>query len=483
LPDNIPGKEEIQSDIVVIGYGGAGAAAAITAHDLGVQVLVLEKLEQGGGNTALGPSSFYTPPRDKLPQAVAHFEKLSFGNTPVEVIRAYVEEAANNKDWIEKLGGMTHVTHLPKRFPWHGPPAWPNVPGADGMVNSYVGDVEALSGPPLWKLLSTNVESRGIRVLTSTPAKELVTGKKGEVVGVIAERAGKKITVKARRAVVLTSGGFGSSEVMRSQYLPFSRFFVNASPGNTGDGIIMAQKVGAVLWHMTVIQSTFGLHRAEYQFPFGIQYYNPNFIWVNRFGRRFTTETGWEAHMFHWTLMRHDPTLPGYPQLPIYVIFDKEGMKQRLNRVNLNNYEWSDDNSAEVASGWINKGNTTRELAAQLGIDGASLENTLNRYNENCSLGIDPEHGRLREHLAPIVSPPFFGMELWPQITSAMGGPRRDHKARVLNMEGQPIPRLYSAGELGSFQGFLYSGGSSMGEPLAVGRTAGRNASVETPWC
>jgi succinate dehydrogenase/fumarate reductase flavoprotein subunit len=494
MPDKIACKE-IESEVVIIGYGGAGAAAAITAHDLGAEVLILEKLPTGGGNTALGPSSFNTPPRDKVSQAVALLEKLSFGNTPNEVIQAYVEEAINNKEWIEKLGGTTQVTHLRQTWPWHGPPAWPNIPGTEAITNSYVTDrdignlnpwstetrVEVQSGRPLWKLLSSNVESRGIKVMVSTPAKELVTNKKGEVVGLIAEHQGKMLSIKARRAVVLTSGGFGSSEVMRSQYLPFSKFYVEGSPGSTGDGIIMAQKVGAVLWHMTVIQSSFGLHRDEYQYPFGIQYYTPRFIWVNQFGRRFTTETGWEAHMMHWTLMRNDPMVPGYPQLPVFVIFDKEGVKERLSRQNLNNYEWSEDNSAEIAKGWIKKGSSLRELARQLLIDEESLENTVNRYNENCRLGIDPEHGRLKDRLAPLDSPPYYGLELWPKMTGTMGGPRRDPKARVLNLEGRPIPRLYSAGELGSFQGFLYCGGASMGEPLAVGRIAGRNAAAEEP--
>jgi succinate dehydrogenase/fumarate reductase flavoprotein subunit len=482
LTKRVSQSYETETDIVIVGYGGAGASAAIVSHDLGAQVIILEKMPQGGGNTALGPSSFASTPKDKVPQAVEYFEKSSFGNTDRPTIQAYAEEAVKNKEWIEQLGGTVHTTHFKDQWPWHGPPAWPHFPGAEAIVNgNYVGEKEVQSGGPLWGLLSANVEKRGIKVLTSTPAKELITNDRGEVIGVNAEQEGKRISFKAKRAVILTSGGFASSEVMRSQYLPYSKFYINGSPGNTGDGIIMAQKVGAVLWHMTVIKSKFGFIFPGYEFPFGITYHTPKFIWVNKFGRRFSTETGWESHMLHWSLMRHDPMVPGYPQLPIYGISDSDSVKQQLSRFSLNNYKWSKDNSVEIAKGWIKQANTIRDLASQIGVEETTLEDTVARYNQNCKLGIDPEHGRLKDHMAPIETPPYYGIEMWPQMSNTLGGPRHDYKARVVNMEGKPIPRLYAAGELGSFQGFLYSGGAGMGEPLAVGRIAGRNAAAENP--
>jgi succinate dehydrogenase/fumarate reductase flavoprotein subunit len=484
MSKNPSSRWDIETDIAIVGYGGAGASAAITAHDIGAKVIILEKMPKGGGNTALGPSSFFSTSGDKVSQVVEYFEKSSFGNTDRPTIQAYVEEAVKNKEWIEQLGGTVHTTHYKDEWPWHGPPAWPHFPGAEAIGNgNYVGDKEVKSGGPLWALLSANVEKRGIKVMISAPAKELVTNDNGEVIGVIAEQKGKRISIKANQAVILTSGGFASSEVMRSQYLPFSQFLVNGSPGNTGDGITMAVKVGAALWHMTVIKSRPGFKSPDYEFPLGITYYTPRFVWVNKFGRRFTTETGWEAHMLHWAFMRNDPMVPGYPHLPFYGISDSDSVKERLCRYSLNSYEWSKDNSVEIAKGWIKQANTIRELARQIGVDEATLEDTVSRFNQNCKLGIDPEHGRLKDHMAPIDTPPYYGIELWPQMANTLGGPRHDYKARVVDLEGKPIPRLYAAGELGSFQGFLYSGGTGMGEPLAVGRIAGRYAAEEEPWC
>ena len=484
-------KEELESDVIVIGYGGAGAAAAITAHDSGASVTILEKMPEPGGNSALSEISFFTPSADKVPQAVEHIHKLCFGSTELDVIQAYVEESVNNKPWIEQLGGTTQPTQTGVglvRYPYVRKPAFPNIPGAEAMTNSritYTHKGDTPFGNRLWTLLENNVERRGIRVMTSTPAKELVTNKKGEVIGVIAERKGEAISLKAKKAVVLSCGGFASNEAMKDLYLPFKPFFCVGSPGNTGDGIMMSQKVGAALWHMTSIKSNLYMRPQRGKASFLTAYCSPKFIYVNKHGFRFSNETGWECHIAHWSLCHWDPYQPGYPQLPVYGICDKEALDAGPLAIPsglYRNYQWSSDNSAEVAKGWIIEGRSTGELAKKLSIDETALEDTINKYNQYCQAGIDPEWGRSRETLKPVDKAPYYAVELWPVMTNTLGGPRRDAGARVLNNEGQPIPRLYSAGELGSLWGFLYCGGGNGGEILAVGRIAGRNAAAEKPW-
>jgi succinate dehydrogenase/fumarate reductase flavoprotein subunit len=130
---------------------------------------------------------------------------------------------------------------------------WPNYPGVEHTESRWVaGEIgkEGRVAAPLWKLLVDNVERRGIEVMTSTPAKELITNEKGEVIGVVAEREGRVISIKAKRAVVLTCGGFEYNDAMKDAYLPLTPIYPIGTPGNTGDGLIMAQKVGAALWHM-----------------------------------------------------------------------------------------------------------------------------------------------------------------------------------------------------------------------------------------
>ncbi|MBI4295806.1 MAG: FAD-dependent oxidoreductase [Chloroflexi bacterium] len=485
-------RADMESDVVIVGAGGAGGAAAIAAHDAGAKVIILEKMPEPGGNTRLSQASWFCPAPDPETQAQAinYTETLCLGNTDREVVQAYVQEATRTKTWIEGLGASTKLTRfLQVRYPQITHPSWPNFPGAKAQVNyrlSYEADLEYF-GQKLWELLASHLERRDIKITCNTPAKELVTNEKGEVIGVIAERDGQRISVRAKRAVVLTCGGFEFNETMKEEYLPFKPIYAAGNPGNTGDGIVMAEKVGAALWHMTIHVGGFGFKAPEYDAPFGAgtSFVFPGFIYVNKDGKRFTNELGRETH-FQWqALMFFDSKKPGYPTIPLYSIFDRENicrgplsaMASARNKV----YQWSLDNSAEIAKGWIKQGKTIRELAKQISVDEATMENTVAKYNEHCKAGVDVDFHRARETMAPIKEPPYYAMELWPTMVNTMGGPRRDGKARIINTSGQPIPRLYSAGELGSLWGFLYPGGGNVGEVLAVGRIAGRNAAAEKP--
>ena len=144
-------------------------------------------------------------------------------------------------------------------------------------------------------------------------------------------------------------------------------------------------------------------------------------------------------------------------------------------------YKWSLDNSTEIAKGWVGQGKTVRELAKRIGVDQANLEETVAKYNDFCKAGWDRDFGRSKETLEPISEGPFYSIELWPCLVNTQGGPQRDHQARVLDNAGKPIPRLYSAGELGSVWGFLYSGAGNLSEVIAFGRIAGLNAAREEP--
>ena len=143
-------------------------------------------------------------------------------------------------------------------------------------------------------------------------------------------------------------------------------------------------------------------------------------------------------------------------------------------------YPWSEDNSAELAKGWIKRADTVGELAGLIGLDSAALEATVARWNAGCSAGRDDEFGRTLM-LNPIAQGPFYAVEMSPSMLNTQGGPRRNEHAQVVRPNGRPIPRLYSAGELGSIYSYLYQGTGNLGECLAFGRIAGRNVAAETP--
>jgi len=116
-----------------------------------------------------------------------------------------------------------------------------------------------------------------------------------------------------------------------------------------------------------------------------------------------------------------------------------------------------------------------------VGLDPGGLWDTVRRWNRYCDAGQDPDFGRTLM-MAPIGAAPFYAVELSPSMLNMQGGPRRNEKAQIMRPDGAPIPRLYSAGELGSIYSYMYQGTGNIGECLAFGRIAGRNAAAETPW-
>ena len=144
-------------------------------------------------------------------------------------------------------------------------------------------------------------------------------------------------------------------------------------------------------------------------------------------------------------------------------------------------YGWSDDNSKEVEKGWIKQADTIEQLATLVDLDSQSLASTIKEWNDGCTNGDDKQHGRTMM-LNPIIEPPFYAIEMSPSMLNTQGGPRRNEKAQIVRPDSSPIPRLYSAGELGSIYSYLYQGTGNIGECLAFGRIAARHAVAERPW-
>jgi hypothetical protein len=144
-------------------------------------------------------------------------------------------------------------------------------------------------------------------------------------------------------------------------------------------------------------------------------------------------------------------------------------------------YQWSEDNGVELERGWIKRAESIAGLAQAIGLDARALEGSVQRWNRMCAEGSDTDFGR-RRMLIPIGKPPYYAIELSPSMLNTQGGPRRNEHAQVVDPDNRRIPRLYSAGELGSIYSYLYQGTGNIGECLAFGRIAARNAVAETPW-
>jgi succinate dehydrogenase/fumarate reductase flavoprotein subunit len=486
----VPDKWDREADVIIVGFGGAGVAAAVTTFDLDEEVLILEKAPEGrhGGNTRIAAQGYLNT---SLPDKAATYLKALCGpfTVPDEMIRVWAEEMSQNNDWLASLGGDPQEhQHQPEGI------EFPELPGSDCVHKFHDGPKYGYS--LTWKRFESFVIGRSISVLYETPGRELIQHPETkEILGVLAVANGKPLLVKARKAVILTCGGFENNQEMIRNYLPGLPYcYPSGTPFNEGDGIAMALGVGADLWHMNNyagpsmalkvpgIPSTFSMQALHFSktLPGGMIVVGPD-------GKRFADE---KFKTRHGKVPVSGTWAPLRVPCPMYMIFDQTMMSaaplynKRPNRgwtAIMERYDWSDDNSAEVERGWIKRGETIGALATAIGMESGSLEQTVVRWNAQADSGIDEDFGRTLM-LAPIGDAPYYAVELSPSMINTQGGPRRNVKAQIVRPDGTPIPRLYSAGELGSIYSYLYQGTGNIGECLAFGRIAGRNAAAEPAW-
>jgi succinate dehydrogenase/fumarate reductase flavoprotein subunit len=478
-------KWDDKADVIVVGFGFAGATAAITAHDAGANVLLLEKAPEKhkGGNSRVSANLVFWP--DDIEKAKSYFKSMAgpyMDNVPEAMLQAWAVEMNANRAWLENLGMKTaEIPYI----------EFPEFEGSD-CVHVLMNGEGPVGGERLWRVVEPAVSKRPIRVLYETPALSLVK-RDGAIVGLIAERQGKRVAIKANRAVVLTCGGFENNPQMVRNYVNgLPNIFPVGTPYNTGDGIRMGIEAGADLWHMNNISGPILSFKAP-EIPVA-QWLNlphgRSYIFVAGDGTRFTMEgdpcvTG----DLHGKVKRNGAWTQQVLPAPIHMIFDEAYRKSGhigkatadWDAVHGNNYGWSDDNLREVEKGWIKKADTVGSLAVLMNIPAARLEATVARFNISAVDGDDAEWGRAPATMAALDAPPFYAMELTPAFVNTQGGPRRNKDAQIVGVDGAPIGRLYSAGELGSIYPFLYQGGGNIGECFAFGRIAGRNAAKETP--
>ncbi|MGI5132903.1 FAD-dependent oxidoreductase [Pseudonocardia sp. CA-107938] len=485
-------------DVAVLGLGNAGAVAAVTAHDRGAQVLVLEKQDAATHR----PNSRYAAGFFLVPTDVAGACRYLAASYAVngevvdpELIATWARETARNPEWLGAHGGEYAVLDL------HGEHDTLPDHGAVTVYRARPGrQPDGYTGCPLHGLLRWLVADRGIEVRHGARATALLTDATGAVVGVQVDAADGPSRIGVRRGVVLAVGGFEADDALKTQYLPATPVHFYGTRHNTGDGITMGLDVGAALWHMNVWPGHFVA-----RFPgdgygggtaidlWGSGRFGPDpavrppgAVFVDGGGRRFLPEPG-RQHAATLHLLAMDAGRLTRPRIPTWWIFDDA----RMARAPLvptysgpagpvGDYAWSSDNRAELARGWIHSGGSVAELAGACGLDPDALVATVERYNALCAAGHDVDHGRDPATLTPLVGDRFYAVALWPGGSHTVGGPRRDAAARVVSARGGPVAHLYSAGELGSIHGLLYpAGGASLAECLAFGRIAGESVAAD----
>ena len=472
-------------DVVVAGFGGAGLAAAVTAQRMGASVLVVEKQAQGQHTPSTMMSGGIVMAVNDAERATDYLDHCAGGMVPRDVSAAWAARATGVIDWLHGLDPTLDLRRI-------GSAEHPRIAGASAIDTYQPGgavrrlDPAGKAGKFLFDKLSAAALGLGVRVLWNSPADRLIRSPDGPVTGLVTANG---LRIKARKGVILGSGGYLHNADMKRDYLKAWPVYFYGNPGNTGDGVRMAQEVGADLWHMNQM-----IGRAIGNFPMDdgsdlsvMLFLNPpGYVITDRYGKRFADESTQAnlLHGFYYHLLAYDPDRGIYPRNPCYWIFDETRRKAAMltlpavgaHAVGL--YTWSDDNLAEIERGWIAKGATVAEACAKAGMeDPAEAEATVAAYNQSCATGAPDPFGRPAETMVPVNAGPFYCVRLYPGGSNTTGGPRRDRHGQVLDTRGRPIPGLYAAGELGQATGMQYpADGSNLSEAFCFGQIAAESA-------
>jgi len=463
-------------DVVVIGYGMAGATTAIQAADEGAKVLLLEKAAQGheGGNSRYAGQGFVTVDADKRDEAVEYFKRIrGMYNTPSDdILEAFTDGIISAMDWVKERGGNPLISH-------RGIGEFKDIEGWDLMNAWSINGKTWDAGAYKWLQGEVAERSDSIDIWFEAPGKHLIQdADTGIIHGVVAEVDGKEYNIRAKNGVVLCTGGYENNQQMIQDFLQLPYGYSKGALYNTGDGIKMAMEVGADLWHMGNIAGPDlnAIDENGRAYGYSIQGVNPNLstsfttnsvIYVGPDGTRFVDESVIPGHGF---IDYHGQKLRMPTPMPAYCVFDAKALDKTIYKA------WGEDKSDEIEKGIIIEAKTLSELTKKLGLPEGSLEATVKQYNEFCAKGEDIQLGRNPDMLIPLDKGPYYAFEVFPTFTNTQGGPRRNAEGSVIDTNGDPIPHLYSAGECGSIWGDIYQGAGNLGECLVFGRISGANA-------
>ena len=472
-----PDSWDVETDVVVVGYGGAGACAAIQAADAGAKVLILEKNAHGGGNTMMTSATFTVPESGRAEEAVSYLTELSDGAIETEIFEAWAETAVNHVDWLEGLGDARF-----DGWPFTQQFAHQHIDGSDALTGRTMVTDAAPAGAGLFDLLSGAVDERDIAVRTNTPATELVLDGRDQVRGIVAEDGDSELAIKARQGIVLTCGGFGSDEELKRHHLRLHPTPHAGNAGNTGDALRLTARTGAKRWNMNESGGCFG-HEFDGQVVHSQLFLNLivsgepiSAIMVNSDGDRFMNECGdlGGDDGAHKAFLQYDRRKDTWANIPSYLVFDES-----VRTAGPICPGWSADNSDEIEKGWIKTAETIAGLAEAVGLDG--LPETVDAYNAAARADSPDPFGRgIKSELGP---GPYYAIEGLPAIWGTFGGPKKDGDAQVLDQNDEKIPRLYVAGYAShGLNKFKYQMGTSLSDAMVFGRIAGENVAAEEPW-
>ena len=455
---SIPKKWDKTVDVIIVGAGGAGLAAAITALEKGAKVAILEKLGMPGGNTMVSGGGMNGAIVEEAKKAgiedspKLHTEQtLAAGDFRADpaLVAQYAEKMPETVEWFRKLG----VTFTPIYQIYGG--LWPRCRNPQGQKGyAYI---EAM--------LKRLKELKG-EVLTGHKMTAFIreNPSEGRVLGVEVEVKGKKEYWRATKGVVASAGGYAYNAEMCAYFDPrLTKLSTTNQPGATGEVLVAMQDIGALAIGLDYIQCIPGTapgYKSKGNLIQVIEYS----IFVNKEGKRFVAEDSRRDVIRDATLAQTAQT--------VYPLTDSVGFAA-------DNKFQGETNKKALADGTLFEAQTIEELAGKIGVPAEELKKTIAEYNKTVDTKKDPL-GRAPRMLAhKIEKAPFYAGPIGMARHHTMGGVKIDVKARVLDRHGKVIPGLYAAGEVtGGIHGTNRVGGNALGDAFTYGRIAGESAAT-----
>jgi urocanate reductase len=457
-----PKKWDRTVDVIVVGAGGAGLAAAVTAREKGADVLVLEKMTIIGGNTIISGGFFNAadPKRQGRlniqDSAENHFKQtLAAGDyrADVEKVKILATNANDAVQWLESLG-MKFDDKVIQIYGALYPRS--HVP-VDPKGTGYI------------KTLKAAADQRGVKILTDMKVDSIIREKplSGRVLGVkVFDKRKKALYIRAKKAVVLASGGFGANKELRSLHDPRMKDLTTTNhPGATGEVILAAMNIGGYPIGMDYIQCNPGAPPGR-GLRITLHLDVSGFIFVDKRGKRFVAED--ERRDVLREAILNLPEKYGFTVLDDHVF-------QGYDRITRNT------TMAGIKEGDAWTANTLEELAGKMGVPADAFAATVKRYNDVIVAGkSDPDFNKNPRNLTKkIEKAPFWACYAGMAVHHTMGGLNISTKAEVLDHDRKPIPGLYAAGEVtGGIHGTNRVGGNAIADIFVFGRIAGANAAA-----
>jgi 3-oxosteroid 1-dehydrogenase len=542
-----PGTWDLEVDVVAVGSGLGAITAAIVAHDHGQQVVILEKAPKLGGLSGYGGGEVYCPNgphmadigvSDSDTAARQYIEFLAAGFNDPALTDKLLATYRTAIDYVEQKAGVRWVSveglsdyyypdapgsntgrylsvelfdgselgewqqkswqlspHLPPGLTHKEMYAWGGLAKVTEWDYELLGervanDQRAMGGGMMGYFLKAALIDRQIPAHVETPARALILDG-GAVIGVQAERDGRAFNVRARRGVVLAVGGYDHNREMARMFENMPDWNSSAQPYFHGDHLVMAGEAGAALASVppTNLGMFFGYnipgeeHEGVPLFRSSWECGCPHAIWVNRKGVRFCDESFYkdsQPRLRHWN--GHTQSMDN---IPPFLIFDQN----YRDRYPLGTFA----PGMEIPEDFVARADSLAELGEKLGIDGAALTATVERYNEHARNGKDPEFGSghypwtqrlagdpgfVNPNVGPLDKAPFYGLRLVPVgVGINSHGLQTNVDAQVMHVRGEPIPGLYAVGNSAALRdlGGGYQSGTSNMRAITWGYVAGQH--------